>query len=89
MSLLLQRAVQLGFGFVIPGQAYAHGFGERYDLPVPLWLYVGGAGATVALSFVVIGLSCVHAQIERLSASKSAAMGALAGCWSIRLSYSP
>ena len=46
----------LGFGVVIPGQAYAHGFGERYDLPVPLWLYVGGAGATVALSFVVIGL---------------------------------
>lgn len=34
---------------------YAHGFGERYDLPVPLWLYITGAGATVALSFVVIG----------------------------------
>jgi hypothetical protein len=36
--------------------AYAHGFGQRYDLPVPLWLYVAGAGAAVALSFVVIGL---------------------------------
>ncbi len=35
--------------------AYAHGFGERYDLPVPLWLYITGAGATVAVSFVVIG----------------------------------
>ena len=34
---------------------YAHGFGERYDLPVPLGYYLAGAGATVALSFVVIG----------------------------------
>ena len=33
----------------------AHGFGERYDLPVPLSLYVFGAGAAVALSFVVLG----------------------------------
>ena len=39
-----------------PATAYAHGFGERYDLPVPLWLYVTGAGAAVALSFVVIGV---------------------------------
>ncbi len=35
--------------------AYAHGFGERYDLPVPLYLYVGGAGMAVALSFAAIG----------------------------------
>ena len=36
--------------------AAAHGFGERYDLPVPLGLYLVGAGAAVALSFVVMGL---------------------------------
>ena len=35
--------------------AYAHGFGERYDLPVPLYLYVSGAGIAVALSFAAIG----------------------------------
>ncbi len=35
---------------------YAHGFGERYDLPVPLGYYVVGAGLAVALSFVVVGL---------------------------------
>ena len=35
---------------------YAHGFGEGYDLPVPLEYYLAGAGATVAFSFVVIGL---------------------------------
>ena len=35
--------------------AYAHGFGDRYSLPVPLWLYLIGAGAAVALSFAVVG----------------------------------
>src|SRR5262245_4622547 len=36
--------------------AAAHGFGQRYDLPVPLLLWVAGAAAAVAFSFVVIGL---------------------------------
>src|SRR3989441_13075170 len=39
-----------------PRAALAHGFGQRYDLPVPLWLWVAGAAAAVGLSFVVIGL---------------------------------
>ena len=33
--------------------AQAHAYGERYDLPVPLWLNLLGGGAVVALSFVV------------------------------------
>jgi hypothetical protein len=37
----------------------AHGFGDRYDLPVPLALWVAGAAIAVALSFVVIGV-CVR-----------------------------
>lgn len=37
------------------GPASAHGFGQRYDLPVPLWLYVTGAAAAVGFSFVIIG----------------------------------
>jgi hypothetical protein len=41
------------------GSAAAHGFGQHYDLPVPLWLYVVGAAATVAVSFAVVGL-CVR-----------------------------
>jgi hypothetical protein len=36
--------------------AAAHAFSQRYDLPLPLWLYTSGAGATVALSFVVMRL---------------------------------
>ncbi len=33
--------------------AWAHAFGDRYDLPAPLSYFVAGATATVALSFVV------------------------------------
>ena len=36
--------------------ASAHGFGQRYDLPLPLSLYLFGAAAAVVFSFVVVGL---------------------------------
>ncbi len=36
--------------------AYAHGFGERTELPVPLGFFLIGAGAAVALSFAIIGV---------------------------------
>ncbi len=36
--------------------AEAHGFGQRYDLPLPLSLYLLGTAAAVIVSFVVIGL---------------------------------
>ncbi|MBI4246080.1 MAG: hypothetical protein HY614_02725 [Candidatus Rokubacteria bacterium] len=39
-----------------PRPALAHGFGQRYDLPVPLGLWVAVAAAAVALSFVIIGI---------------------------------
>jgi hypothetical protein len=41
---------------VAAGSAGAHGFGQRYDLPVPLGLWIAGAAAAVAFSFVAIGL---------------------------------
>src|SRR2546430_17403261 len=34
----------------------AHGFGQRYDLPIPLAHYLWGAGATVAFSFVIFAV---------------------------------
>jgi hypothetical protein len=37
-------------------QASAHGFGQRYDLPLPLSLYLAGAAAAVVVSFVIVGL---------------------------------
>ncbi len=57
LRLLVLTAVVLGgLALLPPGLVHAHGFGERYDLPVPLWLYLYGAGATVLVSFVVIGM---------------------------------
>jgi len=38
------------------GPALAHGFGQRYDLPVPLWMWVAGAAAAVICSFVVVSV---------------------------------
>jgi hypothetical protein len=40
--------------------AGAHGFGQRYDLPIPLSFYLFGAASAVALSFVVFGLFVRH-----------------------------
>ncbi len=39
-----------------PCAAEAHGFGQRYELPLPLSLYLYGAAAVVALSFLVFAL---------------------------------
>lgn len=36
--------------------AWAHAFGARYDLPLPLAFYLSGAGAAVALTFVVMAI---------------------------------
>jgi hypothetical protein len=36
--------------------ATAHGFGQRYDLPLPLSLYLFGAAAAVVVSFIIVGL---------------------------------
>ncbi len=59
----MKRTLRLSAALVLAGAAglaattaYAHGFGERYDLPLPLNYFMIGAAATVALSFVVIGL---------------------------------
>ena len=44
------------FILLLPVPVYAHAFGQRYDLPIPLSYFMAGAAATVALSFVVIGI---------------------------------
>ena len=56
---LFLPALALLAGFLLPlfpGAAYAHGFGERYDLPLPLTYFAVGGGLAVALSFAVIGV---------------------------------
>jgi hypothetical protein len=52
----LLGCLALVFGLAAAGPAAAHGFGQRYDLPLPLSFYIWGAGATVALSFVGFAL---------------------------------
>src|SRR6266851_4299673 len=54
--------IALGFAgcFALAGPAAAHGFGQRYDLPLPLSLYLLGTAAAVVLSFVVVGLFARH-----------------------------
>jgi hypothetical protein len=54
-SALLAGAA-LACALPIAGPALAHGFGQRYSLPIPLWLYLTGAGLTVAASFAMIAV---------------------------------
>ncbi|MDX1515157.1 MAG: hypothetical protein R3174_15575, partial [Gammaproteobacteria bacterium] len=57
---------------LFPGQALAHAFGERYDLPVPLWLFLTGAGAVVGLSFVLFALGTKPAALSRFEGIREA-----------------
>ena len=41
---------------IIPNKIYAHGFGERYDLPIPLEYFLIGGSLTIILSFVILVL---------------------------------
>ena len=52
----MRRLWAAGALLASPCVAHAHGFGQRYDLPLPLWLYLLGAGLTVALSFAFLAL---------------------------------
>jgi hypothetical protein len=36
--------------------AHAHGFGQRYDLPIPLSFYLFGTAAAVVVTFVIVAL---------------------------------
>lgn len=42
--------------FIFPEASYAHAFGQQYNLPIPVWIFLYGGAAAVAASFVVIGL---------------------------------
>jgi hypothetical protein len=39
-----------------PATADAHGFGQRYDLPIPLSFYLVGTAAAVVVSFLIVAL---------------------------------
>src|ERR1700741_2614998 len=48
-----------------PGAA-AHGFGQRFDLPLPLELWLAGAGATIVVTFVVMALFVREVRLPRI-----------------------
>lgn len=52
VSVAVVSSVAVSVFFLVP--AYAHGFGERYDLPLPLSLFVVAGAVAVALSFLVV-----------------------------------
>jgi hypothetical protein len=41
---------------LLSAPANAHGFGQRYDLPIPLSFYLVGAAAVVVATFVIVAL---------------------------------
>ncbi len=43
-----------------PFPAEAHAFGQRYDLPLPLWMFIWGGAAAVFLSFVIMAFFVRH-----------------------------
>lgn len=53
--------ITIAFIVVAPTKAVAHAFGERYDLPLPLTLYLVAACAVVVLSF---GLSAYFMRLN-------------------------
>ena len=56
LTRTLAPAGALAIFFAVVSPVYGHAFGQRYDLPIPLSYFLIGAAATVALSFVVIGM---------------------------------
>jgi hypothetical protein len=69
---------------VLPAPAWAHAFGARYDLPLPLWLYLTGAGATVALTFILAAVF-----LRQASARGAAPQIDLSATWFGRLAVHP
>ena len=62
---MIQGAAAFVVAALWPRAAWAHAFAQRYDLPLPLWHYLAGAGAAVAVSFVVMTRLPAHGLLER------------------------
>ena len=53
MKPILKIAALCG-GLIAPSLAFAHSFGRLYNLPVPFWMYLYGAAAALAVSFLLV-----------------------------------
>ena len=54
--LFLILPILLAWPVLLARPLYAHGFGERYDLPLPLSYFAVAGAAAVVLSFLVVGI---------------------------------
>ncbi len=69
--------------FLAAGPAFAHGVGERYDLPVPLGYYTVGAALVVVLTFVAAAAMPAH--WGRDASPVASAAGLRIPSWLVRL----
>ncbi len=75
------RAVLLSIALAFagaPGQVFAHAFGARYELPVPVWLFIVGGALTVTLTFVMVA-AFARAGAERYARAHWPLSGTLVG----------
>lgn len=54
---------------------FAHGVGERGDLPLPLYLFAWGLGLALVVSFFALGVLWTEPRLERVSAGHKLASG--------------
>jgi hypothetical protein len=85
---VIPRAALVALAALAPAHVLAHGFGLRYDLPLPLSLYLAATAAAIVLSFVVVGVfmrraplgdDYLHVDLLRGHRGRIAAARALAG----------
>jgi hypothetical protein len=91
-SRYIRASALAALASLIATPAGAHGFGQRYELPLPLSLYLLGAAAAVALSFVVFGLfvrgapaSRTRPQVDLLATALGRIAGHAAAVLALRL----
>ncbi len=59
------RVIGFCAALLYAGAAPAHGFGRLYTLPVPVWLYLYGAGAALILSFALVAFFVQQGSVAR------------------------
>lgn len=73
LSLILRASVAaLGAALLAPGAVAAHALTERYQAPLPLVAYIGGAALAVAMSFAFVMLRGERAASTPRPASRTA-----------------
>ncbi|HEY8251248.1 MAG TPA: hypothetical protein VIG70_11615 [Burkholderiales bacterium] len=65
-----------------PAGAFAHGFGARHELAVPVWLFIVGAALTVTLTFVAAA-AFAGSRVERYAAARCEFSRAFIPGWTI------